>query len=106
MLGTLSSANPSSMTRRPVHSQIISTGMVHYGMQTFDQSFWACTSRASSPTRKRSCRPANPDDFALKVKGIQSTSDISWKRTKRREAPGSGDHRRERTKGAGFRDEQ
>ncbi len=53
---------------RKVHD-VIAAGSTQYGMQTFDQSLYQLYEEAL-----QWC--TNPDDFALKVKGIQSTSDV------------------------------
>ncbi len=56
----------------------IAQGAVHYGMQTFDQSLLSLY-KSGYITYEEAVRLAtNPDDFALKVKGIQSTSDLSF----------------------------
>jgi twitching motility protein PilT len=56
----------------------IAQGAIHYGMQTFDQSLFGLFS-ASLITYEEALRQAtNPDDFALKVKGIHSTSDLTF----------------------------
>ncbi len=56
----------------------IAKGYTTYGMQTFDQSImWLFRQRLIS--YEEALRQAsNPDDFALRVKGISSTSDLSW----------------------------
>ena len=78
MLGTLSvreSIIDDTKTRNI--PQIISTGMVHYGMQTFDQSLLGLYKKGLITYEEALLSASNPDDFALKVKGIQSTSDIA-----------------------------
>ncbi len=56
---------------------VIEQGSLHYGMQTFDQSLLSLY-KASLITYEEALRRAtNPDDFVLKVKGIQSTSELS-----------------------------
>ena len=56
----------------------IAQGFVSYGMQTFDQSLMKLytANLISYDEALRQC--SNPDDFALKVSGISSTSDASW----------------------------
>jgi twitching motility protein PilT len=56
---------------------IISTGQLHYGMQTFDQSLLSLYKKGIISYDEALLTASNPDDFALKVKGIQSTSDMS-----------------------------
>ncbi|MBI5848424.1 MAG: type IV pilus twitching motility protein PilT [Nitrospirae bacterium] len=55
----------------------ISQGTLHYGMQTFDHSLFNLFKSGLISYEEALRRATNPDDFALKVKGIQSTSDIS-----------------------------
>ncbi len=65
--------------------QAIAEGLTTYGMQTFDQSLMALL-RRNRITYKEALRQAtNPDDFALKMSGISSTSDARW------EDPQAGD---------------
>ena len=61
-------------TRR-IHD-VIAAGTSQYGMQTFDQSLAAlCREKlVSQEEAMRWC--SNPDDFALKMSGVQSTSDL------------------------------
>ncbi len=58
--------------------QIISSGLVHYGMQTFDQSLLMLYKKGVITYDEALLSASNPDDFILKVKGIQSTSDLTW----------------------------
>ncbi|MEW6272956.1 MAG: PilT/PilU family type 4a pilus ATPase [Thermodesulfobacteriota bacterium] len=56
----------------------IAKGHVSYGTQTFDQSLMGLY-RAKLITYEEALRQAtNPDDFALQVSGISSTSDARW----------------------------
>lgn len=57
---------------------VIAQGALHYNMQTFDQSLFNLY-KTGLITYEEALRGAtNPDDFALKVKGIQSTSDLTY----------------------------
>lgn len=56
----------------------ISQGYVTYGMQTFDQSLMRLFSSKLISYEEALRQSSNPDDFALKVSGISSTSDASW----------------------------
>lgn len=57
---------------------VVAQGAVHYHMQTFDQSLFNLY-KSNLITYEEALRGAtNPDDFALKVKGIQSTSDLTY----------------------------
>lgn len=56
---------------------VVEQSAIHYNMQTFDQSLLKLY-RAGLVTYEEALRRAtNPDDFVLKVKGVQSTSDLS-----------------------------
>lgn len=57
---------------------VIAQGAVHYGMQTFDQSLFNLFKSGLISYEEALRRATNPDDFALKVKGIQSTSDLTF----------------------------
>jgi len=51
---------------------------VAYGMQTFDQSLMQLYTKKLISYDEAMRQSTNPDDFALKVSGISSTSDSSW----------------------------
>jgi twitching motility protein PilT len=58
-------------------SQAIQAGTSQYGMQTFDQSLFSLF-KSNLITYEEALRQStNPDDFKLKVDGIQSTSDMA-----------------------------
>ncbi|HEC98747.1 MAG TPA: PilT/PilU family type 4a pilus ATPase [Nitrospirae bacterium] len=59
-------------------SDVIAKGKIHYGMQTFDQSIYDLYKSGLITYEEALMRATNPDDFALKVKGIQSTSDLTY----------------------------
>ena len=72
---------------------IIAQGLTHYGMQTFDQSLLMLYKKGYITYDEALLSASNPDDFALKVKGIQSTSDMSEEEEERRRPgmkPGPG----------------
>lgn len=56
----------------------IAQGYVSYGMQTFDQSLMKLYSDKLISYDEAIRQSTNPDDFALKLSGISSTSDSSW----------------------------
>lgn len=56
---------------------IIAQGSSQYGMQTFDQSLFGLYKDGLITYEEALRRATNPDDFVLKVKGIQSTSDLN-----------------------------
>ncbi len=53
-------------------------GIRRYGMQTFDQSLMALYRRGLITYEEALAQSSNPDDFALKVRGVASTSDRRW----------------------------
>lgn len=57
---------------------VIAQGTLHYGMQTFDQSIFNLYKSNLISYEEAIRRATNPDDFALKVKGIHSTSDLTF----------------------------
>jgi twitching motility protein PilT len=57
---------------------VVAQGMIHYGMQTFDQSLFSLFKSGLISYEEALRGATNPDDFALKVKGIQSTSDLTF----------------------------
>ncbi|TAN42940.1 MAG: type IV pilus twitching motility protein PilT [Nitrospirae bacterium] len=59
-------------------NDVIAQGAIHYGMQTFDQSLFNLFKSGFITYEEALRRATNPDDFALKVKGIQSTSDLTY----------------------------
>jgi twitching motility protein PilT len=60
--------------------QAIQEGFVQYQMQTFDQSLMQLY-KTNKITLKAAMRASsNPQEFSLRVKGIQASSDTSWDR--------------------------
>jgi twitching motility protein PilT len=61
--------------------EVIAQGAIHYGMQTFDQSLFSLY-KSELITYEEALRTAsNPDDFALRSKGIQAASDLTFQET-------------------------
>ncbi len=91
MLGTLSirEAIIDDTKTRQVPG-IIAQGLVHYGMQTFDQSLLQLYKKGLITYEEALTTASNPDDFALKVKGIQSTSDLTWEDEEKKKAGAPG----------------
>ncbi|HEU0265589.1 MAG TPA: type IV pilus twitching motility protein PilT [Geobacterales bacterium] len=58
--------------------EAISQGFVAYGMQTFDQSLMGLLTKKLITYEEALRQSSNPDDFALKVSGISSTSNSTW----------------------------
>ena len=56
----------------------IARGYTTYGMQTFDQSLMALWRENLISFEEALAQSTNPDDFALKARGISSTSDSRW----------------------------
>ena len=62
----------------PLLHQLIAEGVTQYGMQTFDQSVLALL-REGLITEEEALRNCNnPNELALKLKGIAATSDRTW----------------------------
>ena len=56
----------------------IAQGYTSYGMQTFDQSLMQLVKKGLITYEQALSQATNPDDFALRYKGISSTSDGRW----------------------------
>ena len=56
----------------------ISNGFTTYGMQTFDQSLMHLVKQELVSYEEALKHVSNPDDFALRFRGIASTSDATW----------------------------
>jgi twitching motility protein PilT len=56
----------------------IARGFTTYGMQTFDQSFMSLVKRGLISYEDALRHSSNPDDFALRFKGVSATSDGTW----------------------------
>ncbi|MCL5024745.1 MAG: type IV pilus twitching motility protein PilT [Nitrospirae bacterium] len=57
---------------------VIAQGKIHYGMQTFDQSIFDLFKSGLISYEEALRRASNPDDFILRVKGVRSTSDLTY----------------------------
>lgn len=64
---------------------VIAQGAIHYSMQTFDQSLFSLYKTGFITYEEALRRATNPDDFALKVKGIQSTSDLTFEEPQKKD---------------------
>jgi len=62
--------------------EMIAEGFSQYGMQTFDQSLLGLYKDGLITYEDALIRATNPDDFALRVKGIQSTKEAWSEREK------------------------
>jgi twitching motility protein PilT len=56
----------------------IAQGFISYGMQTFDQSLMTLYTEKLISYEEALRQSSNPDDFALKISGISSTSNSTW----------------------------
>jgi len=65
----------------------ISRGFTVHGMQTFDQSLMFLYRKGLISYEEALRQSTNPDDFALRVKGISSTSDSTWDQFDQNEVP-------------------
>jgi twitching motility protein PilT len=59
-------------------NEAIADGNVAYGMQTFDQSLMQLMGEKLITRDEAMKNASNPADFALKLKGVSSTSDLHW----------------------------
>src|SRR5882724_620997 len=57
--------------------EAIAAGVSQYGMQTFDQSIFSLYKKELITYDEALRRATNPDEFKLKIQGIQSTSDMA-----------------------------
>ena len=57
---------------------VIAKGHTTYGMQTFDQSLMSLVKQGLVTYDEALNHVSNPDDFALRFRGIASTSDSDW----------------------------
>jgi twitching motility protein PilT len=57
---------------------VIAAGGSQYGMQTFDQSLMTLYNRGLITYEEALRWCSNPDDFALRVRGVESTGDSTW----------------------------
>jgi len=82
----------------------IALGTSQYGMQTFDQSLFQLYKSGLITLEDALLRATNPDEFKLKIQGVQFTADVSREQMEESLAmPGDGDLL---TGGAGFDLEQ
>jgi twitching motility protein PilT len=65
-------------TRTSEIHDAIAEGMTAYGMQTFDQSLMSLVKEGKVSYNEAMRQATNPNDFALRMKGIRGTSDSKW----------------------------
>jgi twitching motility protein PilT len=73
--------------------EAITQGVVSYGMQSFDQSLMQLYTKKLITYEEALRQCSNPDDFALKISGISSTSDLSWDQFAGEEEGKEGDNK-------------
>jgi len=71
--------------------EAIAQGFTSYGMQTFDQSLMQLLTKKLISYEEALRQSSNPDDFALKVSGISSTSNATWDQFTEEEPPADGE---------------
>ncbi|MBI4734754.1 MAG: type IV pilus twitching motility protein PilT [candidate division NC10 bacterium] len=59
-------------------NEVIGASVSQYGMQTFDQSLMSLYTRGLISYEEALHWCSNPDDFALRVRGVESTADATW----------------------------
>ena len=57
--------------------EAIAQGTSQYGMQTFDQSIFQLFKKELITMEEALRRASNPDEFKLKLQGIESTADVA-----------------------------
>jgi twitching motility protein PilT len=57
---------------------LIKEGTTQYGMQSFDQSLMAWYTRGAISYEQAVFNATNPSEFALRVQGVDASSDTSW----------------------------
>jgi twitching motility protein PilT len=58
--------------------EAIKAGTSQYGMQSFDQSLYQLYKSGLITLEEAIKRATNPNEFRLKIQGIQSTSDVAF----------------------------
>jgi twitching motility protein PilT len=64
--------------KTPLIGTVVSEGTSQYGMQTFDQSVMQLLREGLITEEEALKNCTNPNEFALKLKGISATSDRLW----------------------------
>jgi twitching motility protein PilT len=67
----------------------IEQGYSQYGMQTFDQSLYFLYSQGFISLEEALRRATNPDEFKLRIQGVQSTSDVAKEQMESATTPGT-----------------
>jgi twitching motility protein PilT len=64
--------------KTPLILELIESGSVQYGMQSFDQSIMDLYKRGLISYEEAMMQATNPDDFELRLKGIVGAADRGW----------------------------
>ncbi|HQQ14403.1 MAG TPA: type IV pilus twitching motility protein PilT [Deltaproteobacteria bacterium] len=91
-------------TRTSEVPDAIAEGMIAYGMQTFDQSLMALVKDNKVSYHEAMRQATNPNDFALRMKGIRGTSDSKWDQFEGEKTEGRGEDSGEQKKPSIFQD--
>jgi len=65
-------------TKSPLIPELIESGAIQYGMQSFDQSIMDLFKRGIISYEEAMAQATNPDDFDLRLKGITGASERGW----------------------------
>jgi twitching motility protein PilT len=65
--------------KTPLIPELIESGAIQYGMQSFDQSIMDLFKRGIISYEEAMNQATNPDDFDLRLKGITGAADRGWK---------------------------
>ena len=71
-------------------ADVISSGYTQYGMQSFDHALMMLFKKKLITYEEALRQSTRPDDFALKVKGIDGTAD-AWTELEKMQADSSGE---------------
>ena len=74
--------------KAPLIQQAIREGVSSHGMQSFDQSLMQLLTDGRISMEEAMKNSSNPHEFALRLKGIQATSDKTWDNFENTEAVG------------------
>ncbi len=65
-------------SKTPAVIELIESGTIQYGMQSFDQSIMKLHRQGVISYEDAMAQASNPDDFDLRLKGITGSSDRGW----------------------------
>jgi twitching motility protein PilT len=72
----------SDPTKTPLIPELIESGAIQYGMQSFDQSIMDLFKKEIISYEEAMRQATNPDDFDLRLKGITGASERGWEEFK------------------------